>query len=60
MNQKQKPTGTKCDEDIEIIEKNRKRISIINREKIALQTGKGIYTPNREMHSKLTQKVVHI
>ena len=58
--QKQKPTRTKCDEDIEIIEKYRKRISIINGEKEALQTGKGIYTPNREMHSKLTQKVVHI
>lgn len=46
MYQKQKPTGTKCDDDIEIIEKYRKRISIINREKKALQTGKGIYTPN--------------
>lgn len=33
MYQKQKPTGTKCDDDIEIIEKYRKRISIINREK---------------------------
>ena len=42
------------------MEKYRKRISIINGEKKALQTGKGIYTPNREMHSKLTQKVVHI
>ena len=56
---KQKPTGTTCDEDIEIIEKYRKRISIINREKKALQTGKGIYTPNKEMYSKLTKKVTH-
>lgn len=29
--QKQKPTGTTCDEDIEIIEKYRKRISIIRK-----------------------------
>lgn len=58
--QKRKPTRTKRDENIEITKKYRKRISIINGEKKALQTGKGIYTPNREMHSKLTQKVVHI